>query len=228
MQLLTFAEVLSNAYNIGSGFYKKQIFKTFLTTLMESIILFENKSYSQVDGVAMGPPLVPTFLDFFLCHREVTWLTKCSKNFAPKCYKRIADDFFFSKFEQLQRLSAYMNKQHLNIKCSIEATTNDILPFLDTKMYKEIGKFVTSVYREDTFSGVYTNCTSLIPLEYKFSLLDTLFRRCFCLVYDISNFHLKNIRTIFLKIVHAHKFTDKCIFKFVKTMFEHKPNVKTV
>ena len=121
-----------------------------------------------------------------------------------------------------------MNKQHLNIKCSIEATTNYILPFLDTKMYKEIGKFVTSVYREDTFSGVYTNCTSLIPLEYKFSLLDTLFRRCFCLVYDISNFHLKNIRTIFLKIVHAHKFTDKCIFKFVKIMFEHKPNVKTV
>ena len=32
-----------------------------------------------------------------------------------------------------------MNKQHLNIKFSIEATTNDILPFLDTKMYKEIG-----------------------------------------------------------------------------------------
>ena len=191
MQLLTFVEVLSNVFNIGPGLYKKQIFKMLLTTLKESIILFENKSYSQVDGVAMGPPLVPTFLDFFLCHREVTWLTKCSKNFAPKCYKRIADDFFFSKFEQLQRLSAYMNKQHLNIKCSIEATTNDILPFLDTKMYKEIGKFVTSVYREDTFSGVYTNCTSLIPLEYKFSLLYTLFHRCFCLVYGISNFHFE-------------------------------------
>ena len=79
-----------------------------------------------------------------------------------------------------------MNKQHLNIKCSIEATTNDILPFLDTKMYKEIGKFVTSVYREDTFSGVYTNCTSL-----KFSLLYTLFHRCFYLVYGISNFHFE-------------------------------------
>ena len=47
--------------------------------------------------------------------------------------------FIFGKLEQLQRRSAYMNKQHLNIKFSIEATTNDILPFLDTKMYKEIG-----------------------------------------------------------------------------------------
>ena len=101
MQLLTFAEVLSNVYSIGSGFYKKQIFKMFLTTLKESIILFENKSYSQVDGVAMGPPLVPTFLYFFLCHGEVTWLKKCSKNFTPKCYKRITDDFFF------QNLSNY-------------------------------------------------------------------------------------------------------------------------
>ena len=99
--------------------------------------------------------------------------------------------FIFGKLEQLQRRSAYMNKQHLNIKFSIEATTNGILPFLDTKMYKEIGKFVTSVYREDTFSGVYTNCTSLIPLEYKFSLLYTLFHRCFCLVYGISNFHFE-------------------------------------
>ena len=94
MQLLTFAEVLSNVYNIGSGFYKKQIFKMFLTTLKESIILFENKSYSQVDGVAMGQSLVPAFLHFFLCHREVTWFKKCSNNFTPKCYKRIADDVF--------------------------------------------------------------------------------------------------------------------------------------
>ena len=47
-----------------------------------------------------------------------------------------------------------MNKQHPKIKFSAEA--NGALPFLDVKIYKENGKFVTTVYRTETFSGVYT------------------------------------------------------------------------
>ena len=36
---------------------KKEMFKILLLTLKESINLFDNKCYNQIDGVAMGSPL---------------------------------------------------------------------------------------------------------------------------------------------------------------------------
>ena len=50
-------------------------------------------------------------------------------------------------------------------------------------------KFVTSVFREDTFSEVYTNFMSFIPLEYKFGLVHTLLNFCFNLFADFLKFH---------------------------------------
>ena len=39
-------------------------------TLKESIILIDNKYYSQIDGVAVGSPLGPTLANIFLCYHE--------------------------------------------------------------------------------------------------------------------------------------------------------------
>ena len=61
-----------------------------------------------------------------------------------------------------------MNKHHSKIRFSAEV--NRALPFLDVKIYKENGKFVTSVYRTEIFSGVYTIFPSFILLDYKVGL----------------------------------------------------------
>ena len=58
-----------------------------------------------------------------------------------------------------------MNKRHKNMTFSIETETNGSLSFLDVKIFRENHKFVTSVFRKETFSGVYTNFLSYIPLE---------------------------------------------------------------
>ena len=49
-----------------SGLNKKEIFEILSLTLKESIILFDNKYYCQIDGIAMGPPLGLTSANFFL------------------------------------------------------------------------------------------------------------------------------------------------------------------
>ena len=49
---------------------KKEKFEMLSLTLKESIILFDNKYYSQIDGVAMGSPLGPTLANIFLCYLE--------------------------------------------------------------------------------------------------------------------------------------------------------------
>ena len=73
----------------------------------------------------------------------------------------------------------------------MESEKNGSLHFLGIKRCRENGKFAASVYRKETFSGVYTNFTSFILLGYKFGLSYTLFHWCFCLVYYFSKFHIE-------------------------------------
>ena len=66
-----------------SGLNKKEMFEMLSLTLKESIILFDNKYYSQIDGVAMGSPLGPTLVNAFLCYHDSNWLKDCPKDFKP-------------------------------------------------------------------------------------------------------------------------------------------------
>ena len=51
---------LSKASQTVSGLNKQQVLEVFSLTTKENIILFDHKSYSQIDGVAMGSLLGPT------------------------------------------------------------------------------------------------------------------------------------------------------------------------
>ena len=77
-----------------SGLNKKEMFEMLSLTLKESIILFDNKYYSQIDGVAMGSPLGPTLANIFLCYHESNWLKDCPKDFKLVYYERYVDDIF--------------------------------------------------------------------------------------------------------------------------------------
>ena len=46
----------------------------FSLTIKDNVILFDQKYYSQIDGVAMESSLGPTLANIFLCHHETTWL----------------------------------------------------------------------------------------------------------------------------------------------------------
>ena len=55
-----------------------------------------------------------------------------------------------------------------------ETEQDNSFSFLDVKICKEKDKFKTSVFRKDTFSGVYTNFGSFVALKHKFDLVHTL------------------------------------------------------
>ena len=48
-----------------SGLNKQQVLEMLSLTTKENVILFDQKYYSQIDGVAMGSPLVQLWLTFF-------------------------------------------------------------------------------------------------------------------------------------------------------------------
>ena len=174
-----------------SGLNKKEMFEMLLLTLKESIILFDNKYYSQIDGVAKGSPLGPTLANIFLCYHESNWLKDFPKDFKPVYYKRYVHNIFvlFNKPEDVQFFLEYRNKKHKNMKFPIETEINQSLSFLDVKIFRENGKFVTSVFRKETISRVHTNFISFIPFDYQFGLVHTLLNRCFNLSSNFLKFH---------------------------------------
>ena len=64
-----------------------------------------------------------------------------------------------------------MSSKHQNINFTVEKDNVSSLSFLDAKICRKNGKFVTSVYRKPTFSGVFTNYESFIPTYQKRGLL---------------------------------------------------------
>ena len=119
-------------------------------TMFESFFIFDGKFYEQCDGVAMDSLLGTKLANVFMCHFESIWLENCSAHFKPMVYRRFVDDTFllFRTKDHVEKFKNYLNKQHKNIKLTLEIEQNGSLSFLDVTITRENNKFVTSVYRK--------------------------------------------------------------------------------
>ena len=142
-------------------------------------------------------------------------------------YERHINDIFvlFKKPEHVLQFVNYMSKRCKNIKFSFETEIDNSFSFLDVKICREKYK-CTSIFRKDTFSGVYTNFSSFVALEHKFALVYTLLHRSFTIVFDFSKFNFE-VETLH-KNAYPTKFFDKCIAKFLNNIFVQKPGFTTV
>lgn len=78
----------------------------------------------------------------------------------------------------------YLNKQHPNIRFTIEHEQNGELPFLDALVYRGSSRYHTTLFRKKTFTGVYLNWTSLTSRKYKISLIYCLLDRIWKICSD--------------------------------------------
>ena len=79
--------------------------------------------------------------------------------------------FLLESAEHLSKFHAYLNTCNPNISFSFELEINGKLSFLDVEVSLQSGKFVTTVYRERTFSGVYTHFDCFLPTVYKVDMI---------------------------------------------------------
>ena len=84
-----------------------------------------------------------------------------------------------------------ISTSNIKTKFTLEIEEKDSLSFLDITSSRDNNKFVTSVYRKPTFTGVLTNFESFIPGMYKSELIEKLSHRSFRLCYNYENFHQK-------------------------------------
>ena len=105
----------------------------------------------------MGLRLGPILANIFLSHHEENWLNKYPTEFKPSFYGRYVDDIFvlFESPESSHLFCEYMSSKLQNINFIVEQGNVGSFSFLDVQICN--GKFVTSVYKKPTFSGVFTN-----------------------------------------------------------------------
>ena len=92
-------KLVEGDYNI-MGLDKRRLTKLLDISTSESVFIFNNKLYSQIDGVSMGSCLGPSYANAFLCYYENIWLNECPLAFKPLYYRRYVDDTFVIFKEQ--------------------------------------------------------------------------------------------------------------------------------
>ncbi|XP_046863266.1 uncharacterized protein LOC124457010 [Xenia sp. Carnegie-2017] len=187
---------------------------------------FNGQVYQQIDGVAMGSPLGPLFANIFMAFTENSWLHNCPSTFKPLLYQRYVDDCFllFRSLDHIPLFLTYLNHQHPNISFTSELEKDNTLPFLDVKITRSNGKFSTSVYRKPTFTGLFTNFHSFIPIQYKRSLISSLLHRIFNLCSSYEHFHteLEVVRKMFTLNNFPSYIFDNHVHRFLNNTFEPK------
>ena len=96
-------------------------------------------------------------------------------------------------------------------------------------MIRDHDKFVTSVRRKDTFSGVYTNFNSFIPEAYKRGLVLTLLYRGYRINSAFIGLHeeIVKLKDILRRNSYPPKFLDRCVFKFLNKLYVKRETVLT-
>ena len=202
-----------------NGFSKLHFKQLLQFAVKDALFIFDGKYYMQRDGVAMGSPLGPTLANVFLCYWESSCLDKCPKRFAPIYYRRYMDDTFvlFSSDDNVKKFDKYLNSRHENMTFTYEEERDNCLSFLDVLVTREYNAFSTSLYRNPTFSGLYTNFYSFISDKYKKGLIFCLLFRSFTFTISWDRFHaeVEFLKGIFRKNSYPEHFIDKCIKIFL-------------
>ena len=112
---------------------------------------------------------------------------------------------------------SFLNSKHSDIQFTMETQNNDSLPFLDVLITSSENKFITSVYRKKTFTGLFLCFTSFTPYKYKLGLIKTLIDRAFKICHNWTIFHdeIIKIKQLLIKNNFPLKIIDKIVKKYI-------------
>ena len=143
-------------------------------------------------------------------------------------YKRYIDDIFclFKCETYAERFLTFLNRQHPNIKFTIEKEKNNQLPFLDILNDSSSNKLVISVYRKPTYTGLLANYNSCAFPKYKKGLIKTLIDRTYHINSTWFGFHydILNLKSVLQKNEFPLKLIDKSISQYLSNIFKQKDN----
>ena len=198
----------------------KNILRKMLNLCSQSVFLYNNKVYKQIDGVAMGSPLAPLLANWFVASKEQKLLSTLTSEKKPIFYARYVDDIFvlMENNNHLNTFHNEMNAMLSNLKFTLEKSANGKLPFLDTEVKLISNTLHTKVYRKPTDTNLLMQYTSVCPKAWKLGLLDCYLNRAYNLSTNFNDFkeELSKITNILLKNQYPERLIRTKIHKFLE------------
>lgn len=112
---------------------------------------FDNKTFLQVSGTAMGHKYAPHYADIYMAEFEKQALAKC--NHQPECYYRYLDDIFLIWSHGITNFNHFLhtfNSHRPSIKFKAQIS-KDSINFLDTTLFRTTeNKLEAKVYFKPT------------------------------------------------------------------------------
>ena len=183
------------------------------------------KLYLQVEGVAMGSPLGPTFANYYMGNLEKR-IFNDPKN-KPSIYARYVDDTFI-QIENEEELIKLRNTFQINskLKFTYELSADGKLPFLDILVKPNGDTFNTKVYHKPTDNGNCLNGDSECVERYKISVITSYLNRAFKASNTWKDFHneILHIKQRLINNNYTNIMVDREIKKFLtqKKSLENK------
>ena len=173
--------------------------------------------YLQIEGVAMGSPLGPTFANFYMGNLENIVFN--NPNNKPHIYARYVDDIFIQVNDVADIVQLKQIFEHNSVlKFTYELNTNNKLPFLDVNVTStNDNRFKTTVYRKPTNIGTCLNANSECPEQYKTSVISNFIHRIYKITQNWSDFHieLQQTKQMLINNNYSNHMIDTQIRKFL-------------
>ena len=181
--------------------------------------------YTQIEGVAMGSPLGPTFAGFYMGHLEEQVLSDYEPK--PNLYARYIDDVFLQieNENEIAKLKTAF-EQNSVLKFTFELSVNHKLPYLDVLIDStNNSSFNTIVYRKPTDNGTCLNANSFCPDKYKNSVIYNYLNRAYKITQNWQDFNneINNIKPLLVNNNYSNTTIDQQIKKFLSNKFNLEP-----
>ena len=135
--------------------------------LKTTYFLYDEKSYIQREGAAMGSPVIPIFANLFMESFEEKAIS--SFHTPPRYWGRyVYYTMVIIDRSQVDNFTQHLNSVHNSIKVTIEHKNNNSIAMLNTLITRNTnGSLSFSVYRKSTHTDQYLSFSSHQPLEHK-------------------------------------------------------------
>uniref|UniRef100_A0A5S6Q4Q2 molybdopterin adenylyltransferase n=1 Tax=Trichuris muris TaxID=70415 RepID=A0A5S6Q4Q2_TRIMR len=175
---------------------------------------FQDRFFTQRNGVPMGSPLSPVLAEVFMEHFEQIAFDNINMDIRPICFKRYVDDIFAviptgAEEQFLEHLNRLYPE---NIVLTIEKETDKKLPFLDALVIRGDDRLTTKIYRKPTNPDAYLHFTSHHPLSVKKGIVAGMVDRAIAICdKNFLGEELQHIKRIFTENGYPFKLITSII-----------------
>ena len=176
--------------------------------------------YLQIEGVAMGSPLGPTFAGFYMGDLEYNVFNNYYTK--PNIYVRYVDDIFLqiNNSDQLTDIKDIFQQKSV-LTFTYELHVNNKLPFLDISVTSTNTGFKTSIHYKPTDHGRCLNAQGNCPDKYKLSVINNFIHRAYKYSQTWESFHneIIHIKQTLINNNYSNSMVDNEISRYLNNKF---------